>query len=254
MNTTKCRILVCLPLLSVLVALGVESVTDCSAASPPADEVFRNLVLQRVQAHSRGDLAAYRALLTDDFVHVDDAGKRRTVGEMASLVGKGNHSKWEVSELKARHISESLAIVDCEVTELVPFGPREVRMPLHETDVFVLNGDRWLFREHAETHALDSPKPATPDNRALDDYVGRYEWWPGYVDTITRKGNQLYGRSTDDDSPTELHAASDEAFFVEGDPGLTVFVRGPTGRVIHELIHFPDGKVIVARKLDTPPE
>ena len=251
MNTTKLRSLSYRPLLSVILALGVGLVTDCSAAPPPADEVFRNLILQRVQAHSRGDLAGYRALLTDDFVHVDDAGKRRTVGEMASLVGKGNHDKWEVGELHARHISDSLAIVDCEVTELVPFGPREVRMPLHETDVFVLSGDRWLFREHAETHALDSPKPTAPDSKTLDDYVGRYEWWPGCVDTFTRKGNQLFGQSTDDDSPTELHAASNEAFFVEGDPGLTLFVRGPTGKVIHELIHFPDGKVILARRLDT---
>ena len=251
MNTTKLRSLFYRPLLSALIALGGGAGTHSSAAPSTADEVFRKLILQRVQAHSRGDLAGYRALLTDDFVHVDDAGKRRTVGEMASLVGKGNHDKWEVGELHARRISDSLAIVDCEVTELVPFGAREVRMPLHETDVFVLQGDSWLFLEHAETHALDSAKRATPDSKTLDDYVGRYEWWPGYVDTITRKGNQLFGQSTDDTSPTELHAASDEAFFIEGDPGLTVFVRGIDGKVLYELIHFPDGKVIVARKLDS---
>jgi Domain of unknown function (DUF4440) len=252
MQPTKLRSLFYRQLLSVLSALGVWGGTHSSAAPPSADEVFRNLILQRVQAHSRGDLEGYRALLTDDFVHVDDVGKRRTVGELASLVGKGNHDKWEVAELHARRISESLAIVDCEVTEVVPFGPREVRMPLHETDVFVLRGDRWLFLEHAETHALESPKRATPDSKTLDDYIGLYEWWPGYVDTITRKRNQLFGQSTDDTSPTELHAASNEAFFIEGDPGLTVFVRGADGKVLYELIHFPDGKVIVARKLDSP--
>ncbi len=142
-----------------------------------------------------------------------------------------------------------MAIVDCEVTEIVPFGPRQLRMPLHETDVFVLQGDHWLFKEHAETHALDSPKVMTPDTRLLDDYVGRYEWWPEYIDTITRKGDQLYGQATGDSAAAPLRAATDESFFVEGDPGLTVFVRGVGGKVTHELIHFPDGKIIVARKV-----
>jgi len=220
-----------------------------SGADPlPPDEMYRKLILERVEAHSRGDGAGYLKLLTDDFVHVDDTGKRRTLNEMQTVV-VANRSHWEVDKLHARPLGESMAIVDCEVTEIVPFGPREVRMPLHETDVFVLQGDRWLFKEHAETHALDSPKVITPDARLLDDYVGSYEPWPGYIETITRKGDQLYGQATGDSEAGPLRAASDESFFVEGEPGLIVFVRGVDGKVTHELIHFPDGKIIVARKL-----
>ncbi len=234
----------------LLLALALSGGTSASSgANPlPADDVFRKLILQRVEAHSRGDAAGYRKLLADDFVHVDDAGKRRTVDEMQTLV-VANRSHWEVDKLHARPLGESMAIVDCEVTEIVPFGPLQLRMPLHETDVFVLQGDRWLFKEHAETHALDSPKVIKPDTRLLDDYVGRYEWWPGYIDTITRKGDQLYWQSTGDSAAAPLRAATDESFFAEGDPSLTVFVRGVDGKVTHELIHFPDGKIIVARKV-----
>ena len=230
--------------------LNTGALASSGAAPLPPDEVFRKLVLQRVEAHSRGDGEGYRRLLTDDFVHVDDTGKRRTVNEIQTLV-VANRSHWEVDKLHARPLGDSMALVDCELTEVVPFGPRELRMPLHETDVFVLQGDRWLFKEHAETHALDSPRVMTPNARLLDDYVGRYEWWPGYIDTITRKGDQLYGQSTGDSAAEPLRAASDESFFIEGDASLGVFVRGVDGKVTHELIHFPDGKVIVARKLTT---
>src|SRR5262245_20318243 len=81
-----------------------------SGANPlPPDEVFRKLILQRVEAHSRGDTAGYLKLLADDFVHVDDNGKRRTVGEMQTLV-VANRSRWEVDKLHARPLGESMAV------------------------------------------------------------------------------------------------------------------------------------------------
>jgi hypothetical protein len=59
----------------------------------------------------------------------------------------------------------------------------------------------------------------------------------------------LYGQATGDESPAPLRAATNESFFVEGDPGLIVFVRSANGKVTHELIHFPDGKVLLLNKL-----
>ena len=249
MDTSNRRFLDYMPALLIALAFRAGIITDCAAAPAPLDELFGKLILQRVQAHSRGDATGYRQLLAEDFVHVDDTGKRRTVDEIGGIVGAGNRSRWEVGKLHARRIGDSLAIVDCDLTEFVPFGPREVRMPLHETDVFVLRGDNWLFLEHAETHALDHPAPVTPDSAVLDDYVGRYECWPGYSETFTRNGDRLYAQATGDKSPTPLHAASNESFFVEGDPVLIVFVRGANGKVTHELMHFPDGKLLVARKI-----
>jgi hypothetical protein len=249
MNTSNRRILNCARALLIALALGPATMTAGGAAPTPSDEVFRKLILQRVEAHSRGDAKGYRQLLTDDFVHVDDTGKRRTVDEIGGIVGAGSRSRWEVGKLHARRIGDSLAIVDCELTEFVSFGPRELRMPLHETDVFVLRWDSWLFLEHAETHALDTPTPVTPNSAVLDDYIGRYECWPGHSDTFTRSGDQLYGQATGDKSPAPLRAATNESFFVEGDPGLVVFVRDANGKVTHALLHFPDGKLLVARKI-----
>jgi hypothetical protein len=230
------------------VVTGLTAFSSLAGAQTPSDALFRNLILQRLQAHSRGDVGAYRRLLDKDFVHVDDAGKRRIAAEMGAIA-QADNSHWILGKSHTRVIAPTLAIVDCEVTELAQFGPRTFRMPLHETDVFVLRDGKWLFLEHAETHALDSPPAVKPDDASLRDFPGVYEWWPGYDETISRHGNQLYGQGPGDKTVTPMLAASSESFFVQGDPAIAVFVRGPSGKVTHELIHFPDGKVVIARKV-----
>jgi len=171
---------------------------------------------------------------------------------MAAFNGSGNSSRWELGTSHARFVTSDLVIVECEVTEFVMFGSREMRMPLQETDVFVHRGKQWLFLEHAETHMLDLPsEQSTSTDWSMSDDVGRYQWWAGYEDTITFRDGQLYAQASGDDKAVQLKAASNEAFYVDGDPSIVVFTRDSTGQVTGELVHFPDGKVVFARKLQS---
>lgn len=243
-NTTRTRrVAVCF---SALFLIGAAS--GAIAAAPP-DETFRDLILQRLRAYSSGDSAGYRRLLADDFVHVDDSGKRRTVPELVAYTSVGNSSRWELSDLHVRMLTDSLAVVDCQSMDISTNGSREIRRPLHEMDVFVLRDGRWLFLEHTETHVFASPKTITPDPALLDDYVGEYEFWPGHRDIITRKGDQLFGQEPDDKEATPLVAATNETFFVGGDSEIGVFIRDVNGKVVQEIVHSPDGQLFVARKV-----
>ena len=230
-------------------ALFLIATASIAIAAAPPDETFRELILQRLRAYSSGDSTAYRKLLADEFVHVDDSGKRRTVPELVAYTGVGNSSRWEVSQVHARMITDAIAIVDCQALDIAMEGSREVRRPLHETDVFVLRDGRWLYLEHTETHVLSSPKAITPDPKLLDDYVGQYEFWPGRTDTFTREGDQLLARDESDKKPTPLLAATNESFFVDGEADLVIFVRDAGGKVTHELAHAPDGQLFVAQKV-----
>ena len=230
----------------VCILLGLA--TKTYAGAPASSDVFRDLISKRLYAHVSGDVVGYRRLIADDFVHVDDAGHRRTAVEMESYNRGGNNAHWELGELHSRRIGE-FAIVDCEVTEIVPFVPRELRFPYHETDVFVMRRGNWLFLQHAETRTLTQPTPVMPDISVLDTYVGRYEWWPGYSETFTRRGDKLFVQAPGDMSPTPLRAASNESFFVDGAPDLLVFVRDANGKITHEILHSADGQVFIARKV-----
>jgi hypothetical protein len=84
----------------------------------------------------------------------------------------------------------------------------------------------------------------------LDEYVGRYEWWPGYVDVISRNGDQLFGQATGEAKASLNQAATPESVFISGDASLLVFIRDKTGRVGGYILHWPDGQVTRARKVD----
>jgi ketosteroid isomerase-like protein len=221
-----------------------------AASNPTSESTFRQLFAGRLAAFDRGDSSAYRKLLADDFVHVDDRGVRRTVAQVISRVvrNSGTQNRHEVGELHFRRFGE-IAVVDAEVVEYFRLGPREMSARAHETDVFVQRGNRWLFLQHAETPTVALPIPVEPDLASLDQYVGRYEWWPGYAEKISRKGAALYVQ-VPGESPTMLYPASRESFFAGGEPSLIVFVRDPKGRVTHYLVHFPDGQVFRARKVE----
>ena len=107
----------------------------------------------------------------------------------------------------------------------------------------------WLLLRHTETHSLAWPTPQTLDTALLDEYVGRYECWPGYVDLISRNGNQLFNQATGDAKASLNQAATPESFYNAGDPSLFVFIRDKTGRVDSYVLHWPDGQVTRARKL-----
>jgi ketosteroid isomerase-like protein len=221
-----------------------------AAGERTTDSTFRQLISARLGAYDRGDSVAYRQLLADDFVHVDDRGVRRTGAEVIARVGgnSGTPNRHEVGKVHFRRFG-NIAVVDAEVVEYFRLGPREMSARAHETDVFVQRGNRWVFLQHAETPTLSLPTPVEPDVASLEQYVGRYEWWPGYAERISRKGAALYVQ-VPGESPTMLYPASRESFFVAGEPSLMVFVRDPSGRVTDYLVHFPDGQVFRARKVE----
>jgi Domain of unknown function (DUF4440) len=125
---------------AILLAGAFSPSTDTqeAAAPPHSDEVFRELIVQRLDAYGRGDSAAYSRLIANEFVHIMDTGIRRTRDELLEHVAanKGSKFRFDVGTLHAR-VYGQLAVVDCEDIHYLSFGPREIATPLHETDVFI---------------------------------------------------------------------------------------------------------------------
>ncbi|MDQ2929602.1 MAG: nuclear transport factor 2 family protein [Gemmatimonadota bacterium] len=220
-------------------------------ASANADErAFHDLILRRRVAYGHGDTAAYGRLVSPDVVHIDDRGNRRNRAVLMQFVlaNVGSRARYEVGVVHVRHAG-ALVIADCDVTEYIPFGPREQMIAAHESNVFERRDGRWLLLQHSEAPILSQPARIALDSMTLEQYVGRYEWYPGYVDTISRRGARLFIQSTGEAEPTALTAAGNDAFFVDGDPTVGFFVRDSTGRVSKELVHFLDGRLVIARRV-----
>ena len=228
-----------------------------SQTPAPADSLtglFASLIAKRIQANVRADTAAYHHLVDPALVYFDDDGSRQDFSErmrrIATGVAGGGAGKFR-RDVDSLHVvvTGEVAFVDYWIVVRVPFGPRTRAEPYRNLDTFIRRGGEWLLIRHAETHALSSPSALVVAPSLLADYVGRYEWWPGYVDTITLAGGQLFERGTGEAEAALNIAASPEAFFVKGDPSLIVFVRNRSGRVTGYVLHWPDGQITAARKV-----
>lgn len=146
-------------------------------------------------------------------------------------------------------------------------------VPTSETEfVEVESGLRITFRIRADTRRVDhlvfeqqgygrradrisaavdadpATRPAlTLPEATLARYVGRYEEQPGFAIAITREGQQLLARMTDQD-PAAIFAESETDFFYrDRDARITFRVEGGT---VEALVWRQAGAALEMRRLD----
>jgi ketosteroid isomerase-like protein len=245
---------VCLLLaIALLLAAPLRPQVQAPPATTPVATDFSHLILQRLAAASRGDITRYRQFFAEGAVVIVEDGTRNSLDEIVAAVAREAaanpaHSEYEIKNVNVVPDS-SFVMVDYLIVEHVPAGPRSLTFRYRAMDLFVPRAGGWLVLRHIHTSATATPPPLTIDAGRLQDYVGRYEWWPGYIDTITRKGTELYSQTTGEQKATLSLAATPESFFLAGQAPLLVFIRDQSGRVTHYLLHWGDGQVTVARRL-----
>ncbi|MGI8499311.1 MAG: nuclear transport factor 2 family protein [Gemmatimonadaceae bacterium] len=242
-----------LPLLMLVCGAAASTLrAQPSASAGGAAALFARLIADRTAVVTRADTAAYRRMVDRALVYVDDNGSRANVDQhIRDFLKRSDelaHQRWDIDSLHV-YVRGALAFVEYRTLQHRPLGSREVISSYQVSESYVRRGNRWLLFRHAEAHALALPASRTLDTSVLDDYVGRYEWWPGYVDVISRRGNDLFNQATGDKEATLNQAATPEAFYIAGDPSLLVFLRDSTGRVVAYVLHEPDGQVTRARKV-----
>jgi hypothetical protein len=89
--------------------------------------------------------------------------------------------------------------------------------------------------------------PVALDPSRYDAYVGRYEFEPGKILTITKEGNRLM-RQGSGGVKAELFPETETRFFRQDVDMFTIFVKDAAGQVTH-LIHQREGLERSARKI-----
>lgn len=234
--------------LSLLVPMAAR--TQAPAAPDPDAATIEKLLVERLATTAHADAAAYARYVAPEAVFVDDYGVQEDAAQHIASIGKRRvgHSRYTVDDVRVAR-EQGVLLVTYHAVEHVSFGPREQGTGYRMVETYVQRDGKWLVRSHAEAQVATAPPPQQVPEQTLQDYVGQYEWWPGFVDTITCEGGRLYSQTTDDDQRTLNYAATPESFYFPGEPNLVVFARDRRGRVTHYLLHWSDGTVTVARKI-----
>ncbi len=96
-------------------------------------------------------------------------------------------------------------------------------------------------------NAFRAPRMLLLPVAELDAIAGRYQYGPGAVLTVTRRGNQLYAQLTGQ-SEYPIFPKSDREFVWNVVPASVEFVRGPDGKVTN-AIHHQNGITFTAPRL-----
>ncbi len=88
---------------------------------------------------------------------------------------------------------------------------------------------------------------AKVDPKIYDDYVGEYQLMPGFILTITRRGDRIFAQATNQ-GENEIFPSSDTEFFLKVVDAQIKFQRDSTGQVTG-LTLYQAGQVLPASKI-----
>ncbi len=234
---------------ALLAALVLASRSiECQSGPSTPDSVFRHLVVERIGVFTRGDSSGYRAFLAADAIFLGEDGVRLTSAQAVDNAGQKDSATYTVDSLQVTRAGD-FALVYYRVVEHSMIGSRTFTSPFAALDTFIWREGRWLLLAHTRTHKINPAPPIVVDSITLQQYVGRYEWWPGFENIVTRRGSTLYQRDSNEKEATAVRAATPESFYTPGNAQLGVFVRDVHGKVTSFVLHEPDGEVDVARRL-----
>lgn len=236
---------------SLLTSVRWAGAQNIGPLKPVDPAPFAALIHERFRALVAGDSAGFHRLVADEAHGWGDdgipAGLSTTLPRVAAGAWKG--IDFQIADVEVAR-SGALALAGFWLLYDFPVRPDStVHFRNRVSIIFVQRAGRWLQLQYTESHNPRLPPPIHLDSLALSEFVGDYEWWPGYVDRVTQRGDSLFQQATDESEPTPLLASSPETFYTVGDPGMVVFVRDKSGRVTHYALHWVDGQVTLARRV-----
>jgi hypothetical protein len=206
----------------------------------PTFDVEIQTILDARTRHS-ADPARLRVQVRDDVEIVDDKGVvSRGPEALLSAYGPAPaivqlHDR--IDDLHTRTAGDTVVATYRRQIDLV-LGGAPVEKSWRVTETFVRGASGWQTAAYHETVTLGVPTAHAADAAHLDDYVGRYELFPGYVYKVRRDGDKLLFGATFE---RELVPESPDAFVGAGDPNVEGFG--------YRMIFVRDGGVVTRLRI-----
>lgn len=228
-----------------LLALTMAIAAPALAGESPTAATIQRLLRERLDAYARRDGAAW-AKYVDEECLCGGSSRAGILAEMAARPAALENGYGEIRDFRLREIGET-AIALYRVVEYSEAGGHRIELDQWRTETYLRRGGSWLLAAGAAVLVPHDPAVAGVDPQLYDALLGRYEYAPGMVDTISREGDRLFV-ATGGMPKEELLPESASTYFARGQDWRVIFVRDSGGRAT-ELRFRQNGQDFVARKL-----
>ena len=235
----------------VIVGLLSGVLAESAFAADDPSPVIRAQMQSLMDGVSAGDASAWRALLDDRAVMIDEAGgrygKAELVAQVTPLPG-GVSGTIVVTDWKLT-VFGNVAVDTHTDDEHEDFHGQKLHALYLCTDTWLKTTAGWRLISGQTLALRQDPLAVALPPAALDAYVGRYSAAPDYIYEISREGSGLAGR-TNGGKPQPLLAELADVLFTPGQPRTRkIFQRGPDGRITGFLSRREE-RDVVFRKVE----
>ncbi len=234
--------------------LPQQTATFSAIPAKPTSKVEDKLtadIRARARAYAAGECRTWATYVSGDFRFIDQAGQIFTrdqeIKECQPHLGVTNERN--LYDFHSR-VNSTSAFVDYRYDEIQHWGETEIVQSFRHLDTLELRQGNWLCVYAMQVQIFDDPAVFKVDPSLYDHYAGQYELSRGIIDTVTRKGNDLFIKAADDDVPTRLFPESADTFFMPGSPTRLTFVTGRNKDVVELIVHFPQRIVFREKKIN----
>jgi hypothetical protein len=117
------------------------------------------------------------------------------------------------------------------------------------TSIFVKKDGRWQLLQAQGTRLAADRKPITLDPKLLDSFVGKYEFGPNAIATLTREGDVMRWRGGNR-MPVTLVPLSETHFFAKETETEMMFVKNENGHVTGVVLRLGSCQDSKAKKIE----
>jgi hypothetical protein len=116
------------------------------------------------------------------------------------------------------------------------------------TSIFVKKDGRWQLLQAQGTRLAPERNPITLDSKLLDSFVGKYEFGPNAIGTVTREGDGIRWRGGNR-LPVTLVPLSPTQFFAKETETEMMFVKNESGQVTGVVLRLGSCQDSKAKKI-----
>lgn len=226
-------------LTTLIVSLGMA----CAHAAPQAD--LAKTIRERLDAAGNANASVWAGYVDDDCFCAGET-KADVTRSMANRPATVKVQYGPITDLQT-HQFGNVMVARYRVTESIAVDGRKSASEQWRTETYVQRGERWILVAGAENLILPDPTPIVVARETLAAYVGKYEYTPGSVDTVTLEGERLYVQPTGEPK-VQIFPEDSQTFFAKGQPWRLIFRRNDKGAVT-SLVFRDAGQEFVARRL-----
>jgi len=117
------------------------------------------------------------------------------------------------------------------------------------SSIFVKRDGRWQLLQAQGTRLAPERNPTTLDPKLLDSFVGKYEFGPNAIATVTREGDGIRWRGGNR-MPVTLVPLSETHFFARETETEMMFVKNENGQVTGVVLRLGSCQDTKAKKIE----